>query len=115
MQKKALIVEDDRAVAELEAEVLRAAGVSSEIVDSGEGAVGKLQATQYDLVIINWHLAGKMTGLDVISWLKKENRPLPKVIFVTGQPVEELANTGYPVLQKPVSAEELRETIQKVL
>ena len=115
MQKKALVVEDDRAVAELEAEVLRAAGVSSEIVDSGEGAVSNLLAVQYDLIILNWHLAGKMTGFDVFSWLKKDKRPLPKVIFVTGQPVGELANTGYPVLQKPVSAEELRETIQKVL
>ena len=115
MQKKALIVEDDRAVAKLAAEVLRAAGFSSEIVDSGEGAVEKLLAIQFDLVILNSHLAGKMTGLDVLSWLKKDKRPLPKVIFVTGQAVEELANTGCPVLQKPVSAEELRKTIQKDL
>ena len=115
MQKKALIVEDNRSVAEVEAEVLRAAGVFPEIVDSGEGAVGKLLAVQFDLVILNGHLAGKMTGLDVLSWLKKDKRPLPKVIFVTGQPAEELANTGCPVLQKPISAEEFRETIQKVL
>ncbi len=115
MQKKALIVEDDRSVAEVEAKMLRAAGFSSEIVDSGEGAVEKLMAVQFDLIILNSHLAGKMTGLDVFSWLKESIRPLPAVIFVTGEPAEEFVGTGCPVLQKPVSAEELCETIQKIL
>ena len=115
MQKKALIVEDNRSVAEVEAEVLRAVGVSPEIVNSGEEAVGKLMAVQFDLVILNWHLAGKMTGLDVFTWLKESIHPMPAVIFAIGESAEELVGTGCPVLQKPVSAEELRETIQKVL
>ena len=112
---KALVVEDNRTVANLEAELLSSVGVSSEIVDCGEAAIGKLLAVCYDFIVLNGHLAGQVTGLHVLKFLKNDKRPKPTILFVTRNATPELAEAGCVVLKKPLDEKEFLQTVQKAM
>ena len=61
--RKALVVEDDPVLVEIEIGVFQSARFLAEVVDSGELAQERLQSVDYDVVILNQSLAGKMTGM----------------------------------------------------
>ena len=108
---KALVVEDNRTVANLEAELLTSVGVSSEIVDCGEAAIGKLLAIRYDFIVLNGHLA----GLHVLKFLKNDKRPKSTILFVTRNATPELAEAGCVVLKKPLDEKEFLQTVQNAM
>ena len=64
---KILIVEDTPDRQELLRRLL--AGHDIVVVDSAEAAVGKLRGTAFDLVFLDYDLAGEGTGGDVASFL----------------------------------------------
>jgi DNA-binding response OmpR family regulator len=66
-----LVVEDDPALAALEAGVLTAHGYTVIIVDTGERAVAALHNTLPDLVILDLELTGPLNGWDVLQTLRK--------------------------------------------
>jgi DNA-binding response OmpR family regulator len=66
-----LVVEDDPALAALEAGVLTAHGYAVVIVDTGERAVAALHNTLPDLVILDLELTGTLNGWDVLQTLRK--------------------------------------------
>ena len=113
--RNALVVEDNRTVANLEAELLASVGVSSEIVDCGEAAIGKLLVTLYDFIVLNGHVAGQVTGLHVLKFLKNDRRPKPTILFVTGNATPELAEADCVVLKKPLDEKEFLQTVQNAM
>lgn len=66
-----LVVEDDPALAALEAGVLTAHGYTVVIVDTGERAVAALHNALPDLVILDLELTGTLNGWDVLQTLRK--------------------------------------------
>ena len=72
-----LIVEDDFALAHLEAGVLTAQGYSVVIVHNGELAVAKIRHTIPDLVLLDLELAGEIDGWGVLHTLRaRSNIPV---------------------------------------
>jgi len=69
-----LVVDDEEAVLDFEAEVLRGAGVDVVTRMSGEEAVALLQTETFDAMIIDGKMPGAWTGVDLYQWVA-ENRP----------------------------------------
>ena len=111
----ALVVEDNRTVANLEAELLASVGVSPEIVDCGEAAIGKLLAMRYDFIVLNGHVAGQVTGLHVLKFLKNDKRPKPTILFVTANATPELAEAGCTVLKKPLDEKKFLQIVRNAM
>jgi DNA-binding response OmpR family regulator len=65
-----LVVEDDPALATLEARVLTARGYTVAIVETGEHAVARLHTTIPDLVVLDLELSGPLNGWDVLQELR---------------------------------------------
>jgi len=57
--------------------------------DSGEDAIGKLKADQFDVVLLDYKMPG-LSGLDVLAWMH-ENRVDSPVIMLTAAGSEEVA------------------------
>jgi len=71
---RVLVVDDEEAVVDFEAEVLRGAGAEVVTRMSGEEAIALLQAESFDAIIIDGKMPGGWTCVDVYQWIA-ENRP----------------------------------------
>ncbi len=89
------------------------------LVPDGEGAIEQAGDLDVDLVLMDIRLAGRMDGIEAARRIR-ESRGTP-IIFVTahGDPATrsyvERVVPGAPVLSKPVTGEQLRQAIAKVL
>ncbi len=68
--QRILVVEDDLALANLEANVLKTYGFSVVTVNSGELAIAALRRSIPDLVVLDLELTGKVSGWDVLQALR---------------------------------------------
>jgi CheY-like chemotaxis protein len=89
------------------------------LVPDGEGAIEQAGDLDVDLVLMDIRLAGRMDGIEAARRIR-ESRNTP-VIFVTAHDdpatrahIERVV-PGAPVLSKPVTGEQLRQAIAKVL
>ncbi len=69
-----LLAEDDSIIADGVARALRKAGYAVDVSDNGTDADSALQACNYDLAILDIGLP-RMTGLEVLRWLRARNNP----------------------------------------
>ena len=116
---RVLIVDDDRAIADILQEYLARDGERQ--VDAcydGLAAVQRLQAETYDLVIVDMVMPG-MGGLDVLRCAKAAN-PDAVVIIITGYATLENAITAvkegaYDYIRKPFKLEEINIAVDKAV
>lgn len=80
--KTILIIEDDKAIAELERDYLEINGFACDIAARGTTGLEKALAENYDLIIIDIMLPG-MDGFEVISELRKKKQT--PVIFLSAK------------------------------
>ena len=115
-----LLVDDDSYLLELNAVALIRFGYDVDTAEDGAAAWQALHNlnVSYDLLITD-HKMPKVTGLELISKMRSEEMVLP-VILVSGTiPTEELKQ--YPwllldaILSKPLTTDELLDTVKKVL
>jgi len=86
--RKILVVDDERAVRDLVAVVLRRAGHEVETAASGEETLERLKTRDYDVIFLDVILQGQLSGFDVFDEL--ERRELAdRVVFLTGRPCDE--------------------------
>ncbi len=111
----ALVVEDDPVLVEIEIGVIQSAGFLTEVVDSGELAQERMQSVDYDVVILNQSLAGKMTGTDVFKWLRGVRTNLPTVIMVTGKLNQDRPASQRSALAKVIHKGPCLEMVEKAL
>lgn len=78
MRPKALIVEDDRAIAELIALYLEKEGIDAEARDSAESALAAARASSFDLVVLDINLPEK-DGFDFLRDFRSAS-PAPVII-----------------------------------
>lgn len=111
----AFIVDDEDSVCLLLARTLEFSGYITQTAPTGEDALTILRDTSFDVLIVDLHLGGRVSGLQVVQAVRWR-WPETIVIILTGyatlesaiQAIEEGVD-GY--LQKPVEPERLRQAI----
>src|SRR5665647_751513 len=116
--RKVLVVDDDPVVAKSFDRVLSAKGYAVITASSGQEALNKLEAEDYDVVFTDIKMPG-MSGLDMAEQLK-QRRPWLPVVIVTGygSPDNEARAEAAGVsgfLRKPLSPEMIEGSAQKAL
>ena len=81
-----LIVEDERAIAEVEKAYIERDGYSAEIAADGLEGIGKFREKQFDLVILDLMLPG-MSGIDVCREIRRSSSA--PIIMVTAKSGED--------------------------
>ncbi len=118
LNSRALIVEDDKDVAELYSHVLHSLGFQNEMIRTGEEALARLANTAPALVLLDLNLPPKISGAEVLRYIRAEPRLKGTcVIVVTGHP--ELAETVRgeceQVLIKPVDVDRLNDLVSHLV
>ena len=118
--RRALVIDDERDIAELIAEMLTREGFAAEVVTSGEEALAELRRGSYDLVLSDV----RMPELDGPALLRRLQSDWPaladRLIFVTGDTLglgagSVLDKLGRPVIEKPISPDDLRRAVRATL
>jgi EAL domain-containing protein (putative c-di-GMP-specific phosphodiesterase class I) len=107
---RVLVVEDDRALQEVYAEILVTEGFVVSTAFDGASALRALQADPYDVVLSDVVMPGG-DGVDLVRAIRQRDLDLP-VVLVTGSPTVETAVQALEMgvvhyLVKPVSMAEL--------
>ena len=84
MQQHILIVEDDRAIAELIAMTLSLSDHQTRLCDDGRQAEALLRQGGYDLVILDVMLPGQ-DGFQLVEKLTQEGLALPPILYLTAR------------------------------
>lgn len=116
---RVLIVEPTPAIAQAHIQALRRDGLVIEAVDTGAAARRALADTPADLVLLNLHLPGAVSGMDLVRELRGAAIP-PQVVALTGQgsvqmAVDVMRAGASNVLLLPVGAERLRQAVATAL
>lgn len=113
---RVLIVDDNKAFAEAEAETLTRAGYECALATSGHAGAKKIEEEQFDVILTDL----KMEDLDGLGLLRKAKKEQPDVVVVmiTGHgdvksAVQALQQGAFNYLTKPVDKTELRTIIDK--
>ena len=108
--QRILVVEDERDLRQITAEVLIDAGYQVDVAENGRAAWDALQLTKYDLLITD-QLMPKMSGVALLKKIHAARMTLPVIIATGLLPTWEFALHTWlqPVkmLPKPFSFEEL--------
>ena len=120
MSGSILIVDDDRAITLVLAQILSADGLDVETAGDGLAALDKLQARSYDVVVTDVRMP-RLDGPGLYRVLAQRHPALTRrVIFITGDglAVETrhfLDQVDAPTLHKPFDIAELRRVVRDAL
>ncbi|HEX8456492.1 MAG TPA: sigma-54 dependent transcriptional regulator [Pyrinomonadaceae bacterium] len=111
-----LVVDDDPLLRRLVTEQLSRSGFEMAAAESGEDAIETLQASDYDVVLLDMRMNG-MTGLDALREIRRLDDP-PEVIMLTadtslGTGIEAMRLGAYDYLTKPATLDEMEAVIRK--
>jgi CheY-like chemotaxis protein len=111
-----LFVEDEAVSRRSIAQFLRLSGYEVCEAEDGDAALNLLSRMQFDIVISDLNLPGKLNGIDILDALKTLPRKI-EAILITGRGSDEIksrANSlGAVYMEKPVQLQELATTIQR--
>jgi two-component system KDP operon response regulator KdpE len=111
-----LLVEDDPASRRSIAVFLRLAGYEVYEAEDGEIALSLLSRLQFDVVISDLNLPGKLNGIDILGALKTLPRKIDSIL-ITGTGSDETKSRakslGAAYMEKPIQLRELEKTIQE--
>jgi two-component system response regulator AtoC len=111
-----LVVDDDQLLRKLVTDQLSRSGFDAAGAASGEEALASLQATDYDVVLLDIRMGG-MSGLDALREIRKLE-DAPEVIMLTadtslGTGLEAMRLGAYDYLTKPSTLDEMEAVIRK--
>ena len=117
---KILLVDDSSTMRRIQKNTLTQLGLTDvDEAEDGEAAVAKVQATKYDLVLMDWNMP-KMTGIDALKKIKADPalKSVP-IIMVTSESeksriIEAIQAGAANYIVKPFQAETLQEKIQAI-
>jgi CheY-like chemotaxis protein len=113
----ALIVEDHLATAEFFATALSESGFETEIIRSGQDAIGRLSEAVPDMIILDLNLPS-VQGSEILKAVRGDERLADtRVIVATThwQGAEEVEQEADLVILKPVGFEQLRDLASRFL
>lgn len=104
-------LEDDPLEARLIRQTLEEAGHNCETFDSGRALIDAMEASRFDLFILDWHLPD-VTGDQVISQIRSKLGDAPVIMFLTSRALEENVVEGLMAgaddyMTKPIRRAEL--------
>jgi len=113
-----LLVEDELNVAKGLEMVMREEGFDVDMADTGQGALDKFRAGEFDLLIADLRLPD-MDGMDVIQRVR-EKRPRTNVVIITGYPsvssaVQAVRMGVSDYLRKPFTEDEFKTAVKSAL
>jgi CheY-like chemotaxis protein len=108
-EKHVLVVDDEGAVRDLVAGMLRHLGYTSQTAANATEALRQIETTPFDLVIADLHMPG-MPGDQLANEIKRQKPALP-FLLITGDQPEGLPPTIDRLLHKPFSLSDLREAL----
>jgi CheY-like chemotaxis protein len=116
LDRKLLIVDDERAIRELFQSALSEAGCEVHLAEEGEQALDILRRQEIDLIFLDLKLFG-MNGIELCRRIKKDN-PLAVVYAITGWSglfeVEECREAGFDdYFTKPIPLELLLQAVDE--
>jgi two-component system response regulator AtoC len=111
-----LVVDDDPLLRKLVTDQLSRSGFDATAASSGEEALASVQATDYDVVLMDIRMSG-MTGLETLREIRKID-DAPEVIMLTadtslGTGLEAMRLGAYDYLTKPATLDEMEAVIRK--
>jgi len=116
--KKILVVDDDRTTRHLMQGLLKKAGYEVALCCDGAEALATLGREKFDLVLLDVWMP-EMTGLDVLSRMRKSLDMPPAIVMTTDDTPETLLRAvteqAYDFVRKPVDAEPFLELVQCTL
>lgn len=113
----ALIIEDDRDMANLFAAVLQTAGIEPGIVHDGAQALARLAELVPDLVLLDLHIP-RTPGVDIVREIRTDARLSGTcIIVVTADPraAEDIRDDVDLVLIKPISFDLLHDLVARMI
>lgn len=113
-----LVVDDDQFMRKLLREELIKEGYDIQTVEAGSVAIKKIMAQNFDVLILDIHMAG-ITGQETISVVKKIRSHLP-IIVITGDESSEMerkirAQGVFYYFVKPFNMKKMKEVIKAAL
>ncbi len=119
--KRVLVLDDDDTVREGMLALLQRWGCITLPASNGEEAIRQARESEYlfDVIVSDYRLPGNVTGVQVVQQILSE-APIPiPVVLVTGdtspERLQEVRDSGFPLLHKPVKPAFLRNALGKVL
>jgi DNA-binding response OmpR family regulator len=119
-EQKILIVEDDRSLSRVLKLKLTKAGYEIDIANNGEEGVKMMKSGGYKLVLLDL-IMPKMTGFDVLAFMKKEDFDLPVLILSNlGQNEDKEKTEGFGnvqgyIVKSNISLDDVIKQIDKTL
>jgi DNA-binding response OmpR family regulator len=116
--RRILVVEDDAAIRQINAQVLAGSGYQVATAEGGTAGWDALHLNNFDLLITDYSLPG-LSGLELVEKVRCARMTLPVILASGSLHTEELER--HPWLQvaatllKPVYAHQLLETVKEVL
>jgi CheY-like chemotaxis protein len=118
--RTALVVDDERDIGELLAEMLQKLGYRIEVKVNGEAAQAALMQRDYDVVLCDLRMPG-LDGPALYDWMAAHRPHLrARTAFITADTLSAsshrfLARAGRPILEKPFVPAELRGLLARLL
>jgi DNA-binding response OmpR family regulator len=116
---KVLLIDDNKDINEMVCLCLETQDITVKVVDEGREGLRSIKENHFDVVLLDLAMPG-FSGFDIFKALKDEDLLKYKniVIFtassVTDNEVQEMLLTGAKgVLKKPISIDDLIETVEK--
>jgi DNA-binding NtrC family response regulator len=112
---RVLLVDDEEEFIEMLAKRMKARGIRVETAESGEVAIEKVRAGDFDAIVLDLAMPG-LDGMETFQEISKINPDL-QVIFLTGHGTIQTAFQAMKLgaadfLEKPASFQELLEKIK---
>ncbi|OGP73687.1 MAG: histidine kinase [Deltaproteobacteria bacterium RBG_16_49_23] len=113
-----LLMEDEMNVAKGLEMVMREEGYEVDMADTGQGALDKFRASEFDLLVADLRLPD-MDGMDVVQHVR-EKRPRTNVVIITGYPsvssaVQAVRMGVSDYLRKPFTEDEFKTAVKSAL
>ena len=118
-RSRLLVIDDDQEVRDTIADVLRFDGFDVQTASDGREGLALINRNPYDLIFCDL----RMPQMDGRAFYEEVQRDYPRVlkrlVFVTGeaqafQYAAFLRDTGIPVLEKPVTFQQLKNMVERM-
>ena len=115
-----LIVDDERDIRELIADILKDEGFETRLAANSDEAVGALNDAEPALMILDiWLKDSRMDGIDILKQVKRNNPDVP-VIIISGHGNIEIAvaairQGAYDFIEKPFNIDQLMVVINRAM
>jgi two-component system nitrogen regulation response regulator NtrX len=115
-----LIVDDERDIRELIADILKDEGFETRLASNSDGAIAAINQQEPALMVLDiWLKDSRMDGIDILKQVKRNNPDVP-VIIISGHGNIEIAvaairQGAYDFIEKPFNIDQLMVVVNRAM